>query len=277
MLRRLPLALALAAALFAIGCYWSYRHDQGRLAAIAAQVAAVSSAQDEQAIALLHWVYNNHGFEKNQGAFLWSKLGPTPIDVLERGGDCADKSRLLSAMLREIDIPSTLAMCFDAHGLPTHVVVEARLADGRRMVLDPIWDLHFPKAEPGQHYGLLDLRRDPEILFRRLEVVTAEAPPDAKIRRYNRAQDVYDRVTTINWDKNALLRWIGDRLAGDAPGDVYGIPRPTVLEEPKLFFAVFGAGATLTFLALYGLLAWRSRRYFSSRYTIPRSSPSSAR
>lgn len=37
------------------------------------------------------WVFQNKGFAKNDGYFLLKSLGPTPKQVLDKGGDCADK------------------------------------------------------------------------------------------------------------------------------------------------------------------------------------------
>lgn len=258
----LVLALLGAAAV----AYASYRSDQSAFAAKAAEVAPPGAPLDERAIALLHFVYGHHGFAKNKGYYMLPQLGPTSADVYERGGDCADKSRLLSSMLREIGVESTLAMCFDHDGAPTHTVVDARLPDGRRMLLDPIWDLYFPRPdEAGTYYSLIDLRRKPELLFERLDVVTASAAADAKIQRYNRAHDIYDHATTLNWEKSGLTRWVRDTFHADKGDEVHAVPRPLILEEPKLFMATFFAGAGVglgvlgaVVLALIG--RWRRRR-----------------
>src|SRR5688572_1347087 len=118
MLRRASPSLALLLTLLSILCWVSYRRDQARLGAIAREITAGVSAPEDRALELLHWVYQNQGFAKNEDYFLWKELRATPVDVLEEGGDCADKSRLLSSMLREIEIPSTLAMCVNDHGRP---------------------------------------------------------------------------------------------------------------------------------------------------------------
>jgi hypothetical protein len=238
----------------------AYREDHAFLAARAAAVTRMAAAPDDKALALLHFVYGQHGFAKNKGFFVLPQLGPTPLDVYERGGDCADKSRLLSAMLQEVGLQSSLAMCFDPEGHPTHTVVDAVLPDGRHMVLDPIWDLYFPRETPHEYYSLLDLRRRPELLFERLAVVTASVAVDAKIRRYNRTHDTYDHASTINWDKSWLTRTIRDVYFGDAGDAVYALPRPEWTEEPQLFVAYAAAGADLGSLALWGVIEWLVRR-----------------
>lgn len=238
----------------------AYRRDQATLAAHAEALTRTATAADDKALALLHFVYGQHGFAKNKGYYMLPQLGPTPLEVYERGGDCADKSRLLSAMLREVGLPSTLAMCFDHEGRPTHTVVDAVLPDGQHMLLDPIWDLHFPREAPHQYYSLLDLRRRPELLFERLAVVTASAADDAKIRRYNRAHDIYDHATTLNWEKSWMMRTIRDVYFGDEGDAVHAVPRPLWLEEPKVFVAYAAAGAALGVLGLWGLIEWVVRR-----------------
>lgn len=224
----------------------------------------------------MHWVYANKGFEKNEGYFAWKKLGPTPIQVLEKGGDCADKSRLLSSLLREIDIPSTLAMCFNKEGNPTHTIVDAEVEPGKRMLLDPIWDLHFPKETPGEYYSLLDLRRNPQILWDRLDQVTAVAPANAKIHRYNRAHDVYDWATTINWDKNDALRSVRDLLAEKMGDRVYALSRPAFTEEPKLFAGMALAFGSLGMMGLYGIGNWLLAIPFRRRVKKPAGAPAPA-
>src|SRR6266478_5690492 len=57
-----------------------------------------------------NWVYHNKGFGKNHRYFILPALGPTPIQVMEQGGDCADKSRLVAAMLNSIGIHAGLVM-----------------------------------------------------------------------------------------------------------------------------------------------------------------------
>jgi hypothetical protein len=269
MLRRATLWTALLLTVLALMCFLAYESDQGRLREIAHEVTKDKSTPEARAIALMEWVYRNKGFAKNQGYFIWKKLGPTSIDVLESGGDCADKSRLLSSMLRELEMPSTLAMCFDEHGQPTHTIVDAEVRPGVFMLLDPVWGLHFPKEEPGRYYSLIDLRRDPSILWRRLDQVTASAPPDDKIHKYNRAKDVYDRATTINWEKNDLLRALKDRLAATRGDAVYAVPRPVAMEEPKLFFALVLAIVALFTVAAYGALSWLSRSKLERRSAVP--------
>src|SRR4030066_922729 len=96
-------------------CYISYKSDISYLRSI---VRTHISTENSPGVfeSINHWVYQNKGFKKNPDFFLFKSLGPTPIQVLDKGGDCTDKSILLMAMLESIGIDSTLVMLFDADG-----------------------------------------------------------------------------------------------------------------------------------------------------------------
>lgn len=182
---------------------------------------------------LTHWVYNNQGFAKNQSYFLFRKLGPTPLQVLHSGGDCSDKSRLLSALLRRFDMDSTLVMLHACASCePTHTVVDIR-HNNWSMAADPVFDIVFPTGD-GSYYGLDVLQRFPMLLTARLDFLTHQRGSTDKIAYYPGNSESYSWPKTINWDKNIILRQIakGIRLAGYNP---YLIGRPHFLEDPKLF------------------------------------------
>jgi len=240
---RRPLRRGLAAAgltAFALGvcCYISYRFDCAKLRRIAEQAAPASQLPSQRVIALLDWVFHNRGFHENDRYFLLPQLRATPMQVVEGGGDCADKSRLLSSLLREVGIASTMLMCFDPRtGAPTHTVVEAKIEDNSFMVVDPVYRLWFPRPDGQGYYDLPALRRDPRILNSRLDDLLAVAAPRNPLHSYNRRSAVYDRATAINWNKNAVTRFLHDRIRAVKGDAVHRIPRPILLEEPKLFVA----------------------------------------
>ena len=238
-LRRGLAGAGLAAFTLGVCCYVSHLCDCERLRRIAEQVAPAGQLPSQRVLALLDWVYHNRGFHENNRYFLLPQLRATPMQIVDGGGDCADKSRLLSALLREVGIASTMLMCFDPRtGAPTHTVVEARIEDGAFMVVDPVYRLWFPRPDGRGYYDLLDLRRDPDILNRRLDDLLAFAAPRNPLHSYNRRSAVYDLATAINWNKNVVTRFLHDRIR-DVKGDaVCRIPRPILLEEPKLFVAL---------------------------------------
>lgn len=252
-------------ALFAISLisFAAYRIDRRALRTVAHELTDHVTEPSQRVLALNHWIHAHLPTKPNPDSFIWSRLRATPLQVLERGGDCADKSRLLSAMLRELGIPATMAMLFDKRtGLASHTVVEARLADDHYMVVDPSFELHFPDGESGQFLGIVELRRDPSALHRRLSDLQAAHARPALYHVYPVGYATYEGATTINWNKNAvtrtahdvLIRWVGEEL--------YRWSRPVALEEPKLFVSL----ATLVLaVSLYGCGQFVTRLGFRLR------------
>lgn len=250
------LSLTTAAALYA-----TLLVDQAELRATARDVTTGCRDDADRVLALLHWVHAHHGTTRNPAHFLWPKLRATPVQVLGRGGDCADKSRLLAAMARELDMRATLAMCVDKPGgSPVHTVVDVTLADGTAMLVDPAFELSFPREDGatvsggrGQYFCLADLRREPSLLIERLNRLRAERPWPALVHFYDERRIGYAGATTINWDKNLAVRAIGNVLEGVMGERLYALPRPWFLEEPKAFvaLAVITAGGGLFMLSLF--------------------------
>jgi hypothetical protein len=119
----------------AVGIWLSWVNDNAILRENAVAVTAGLSSDSTKISAINHWVYLNQGFTKNERFFLVPALGPTPNQVLESGGDCGDKSRLVSAMLWQLRINSGLAQIFPCRDCgPIHVVVEAEYEAGRMVV-----------------------------------------------------------------------------------------------------------------------------------------------
>ena len=238
-------------AVIGAACYGSHYADRLRLRRVAREVAAGQALPSERVLALLDWVYHNKGFRRNRRYFLLPQLRATPVQVMLEGGDCADKSRLLSALLREIRIPNTMLMCFSRAGRePSHTVVEARVEGGSHMVVDPVYRLWFPRPGSGGYYGLLDLRADPGILERRLDEVCAAAPRRSPLHSYNRQSAVYDAASSVNWDRNLLTMIMKKLIEARRGEDVYRWPRPVVLEEPKLFVTAGFVVAAVSCLVL---------------------------
>ena len=162
----------------ALACFVSYRQDQDFLGEMARRIVAGETTPAARVLALSNSIHRDQATHKNGSFFAVRRWGPTSRQVFVHGGDCADKSRLLCALLRELDISATPVMCFDPQtGLPTHTIVETDLGDGSRMIVDPTYDLYFPKPNAAGFYDLLDLRRDPDILANRIAELCASAPP----------------------------------------------------------------------------------------------------
>lgn len=254
---RLCLALALGFLVFGTIELVSWNADRARLRTLAAAVAAPAHGEVERLTRLTDWLFRNVKPGKNRRYHLWRKLDATPIQILEHGGDCEDKSKLLAVLLRELGIESSLAMLSScAQCKLTHTVVFIETRAGWTLA-DPAYGFTFPDRR-GSFHTIETLRAEPALLQNRLAELRAARGPDDVINQYHRDRDLYAHMTTFNWNKNALLRGAADllRAAGAEP---WSVPRPLFLDDPKQFFALLGLGGALGFALLALLLRPRRR------------------
>ncbi len=271
--RQLANRAAFALIVAALPCYVSYRLDCNHLRKTAEPIAADSSTSEARVLDLLHWVHNIPQSAENQHYFVLPRLRATPMQVLTSGGDCADKSRLLSSMLRQIGIPATMLMCFDPQTrTPTHTVVCALLGPGRTMIVDPAYDLCFPRRDGG-YYGLGELRDDPSILATRLAEMRSNVTRWHPVHAYNAASAHYGLAASVNWNKNSVMRAVHEVIHPMLGDELYSWPRPIALEEPKLFIALLSATGAMLALLLpraWSLAAqWLVRRAPAYKATTP--------
>lgn len=208
--------------------------------------------------ALNDWVYHHQGFSKNTGYFIVPALGPTPIQVLEKGGDCSDKSRLEAAMLNELGIEAGLVMiapCSRCRYI--HTVVEARY-EGGRMVVDPIWNIDYP-ADHGKFLGVRDLAWTSRGEERVTELQRERGGAD-KIAAMPVTEAKFEYAVAMNWDKDIVTHGIVKimRFVGYDPDTMF---RPRILEDPKLalfwllmIVAITAAVASAIFPRIYNWL-----------------------
>jgi hypothetical protein len=254
--------LALGVGLAASSAYFFliWHQDNARLKAFAADMLGDGPVTDQEIDRLNHKIYGTQGFAKNQSYYLWKALGPTPIQILQQGGDCSNKSRLLAAILGEYGVHASLVMlapCDDC-GFK-HTVVEARASDGP-IVVDPVYDISFPKPDGG-YYDLNDLQASPGILESRLTQLVDLRGPDDKIAYYHKSADGshYGFPKTINLDKNVATRAAKAVLSlfVERPQLAY---RPRFLEDPKLFLTLAAGVSSLLCFGLAFLLHRLGRR-----------------
>jgi len=209
------------------------------------------------------WVYANKGFAKNPRYFGFSSLGPTPIDVLEAGGDCADKSRLLSSMLRTIGIESSLAMLYPCPDCdPEHTVVIAKSEEGW-IVADPVYNVMFPEVGGG-YMTVGRLMASDDVLTQRLRQLKADRGPGDKINEYELSLLHYRYLTTVNWNKNVATRLVAGTLE-HLGHDPRIVPRPQPLEDPKYALEWLCALLALALLGIGALSALLSARISTLR------------
>jgi hypothetical protein len=188
----------------------------------------------------------------------FSFLRPTPLQVIENGGDCADRSRLVIALLRRRGISASKWALYNPKGESVHAVVQADVETGE-MVADPLFGIWFPKPDGG-YYDIAELRGDPNILAQRVRALRAEGlePGADHLEGYNFSEYAYTNARTINWKKSPLM-FLTYRLLRKLMGTrVDELHRPAFVEEPPLM-VIYGAAAIELFIILTWLLLERVR------------------
>jgi hypothetical protein len=191
------------------------------------------------------------------------------MQILEWGGDCSNKSRLVAAMLNELNIDAGLVMLSPCPGCQfIHTVVEAEHENGR-MVVDPIWHVDYPAAD-GQFLGVRDLSWT-SLGREHVAQLKNERGPADKIAAMPDSEATFDYAVALNWEKNRMTRAAAAvlRLLGYDPDRMF---RPRFLEDPKLaltLFLVFAGVATIMGRVLLGFFGgglvhraagWRTSR-----------------
>lgn len=215
----------------ALGVFADWQHDNALLRQQAVKITANLNTDSERIRAINDWVYQNKGFGKNNHHFILAPLGPTPLQVLEFGGDCSDKSRLVAAMLTELDVEAGLVMVSPCPNCAfIHTVVEAQY-EGGRMVVDPIWHVDYPTGD-GRFLGVRDLAGTSRGRERIAELQRERGPSD-KIAGMPATEATFDYAVAINWDKNMATRAVAAtlHLLGYTPEQMF---RPKFIEDPKL-------------------------------------------
>lgn len=268
------IALAAFALVSSLLLFSSWLGERSLLHSIATSIAARSARPEDQLSRLTAWVYRNKGFEKNPGYFLWKRLDATPKQVLQRGGDCEDKSKLLSALVQELGIPSTMAMLYHCDGncQPVHTVTLARTQSGWTP-LDAVYNITFRNRE-GKAIPVQQLMHQPHILNARLDQLESVRGPFDKIARYKRGLETYSHLTTINWDKNAATRTAATLIRA-LGGDPRLTPRPLFLDDPKQFFSILGFGLT-AFLLIAAFIVEHTRQRLLARWPAHGAAPATA-
>lgn len=186
-------------------------------------------------------------------------LRPTPWQVIEKGGDCADRSRLVIALMRLRGIQASKWALYDAQGESRHAVVQAEVESGK-MVVDPLFGIWFPKPDGG-YFAIPELKQDPAIVVQRISDLRAKGqrPGTDRLETYRFDQYVYSNARTINWNKSPIFRIsysILHRLLGDRVDD---LRRPAFVEEPALM-VVYGTAGFEVVIVLVWLVAERRRK-----------------
>lgn len=263
--RRLGWVIGAISLFCAIGIFFTWHQDEVELRLQAETITKNLNTVSARIRAINDWVYHNKGFVKNERYFIVAALGPTPIQVMEQGGECGDKSRLVAALLDSLGIEAGLVMIAPCHHCGfIHTVVEAQYEAGR-MVVDPTWDVDYPSGD-GRFLGVRDLagtnrgrERLAELRHQRLatEKIMNMPPDDA----------TFDHAVAMNWDRNVVTRTVAAMLrSGSYSPETFF--RPKILEDPKLLLIYFLIGLAVT-CALGGVLLDFGLRSVMTRISQP--------
>jgi hypothetical protein len=245
----------------------SYFHDQHTLAERLNSVAAAGLPPSEVTLRALELLKDLPSIDSNEQYFLlpaFHFLRATPRQILRDGGDCADRSRLLIALLHTRNIFASKWALYSKDLRPAHSVIEVHTELGR-MVVDPLFGLWFPRPGGG-YYSIEDLRRDPGLLYARVRYQQSQQlqTGGANIDRYPLQVYFYGLARTINWDKSAAEHFCYRILHALIGSNADYIPRPIWVEQPSLIaFAMIIVLELL--LVVVVLLAKLRSRHLASR------------
>jgi hypothetical protein len=262
--RRLGWIIGAIPLFFAIGIFFTWHQDEVVLRLQAEAITKNLNTDSARIRAINDWVFHNKGFLKNERYFIVAALGPTPIQVMEQGGECGDKSRLVAALLDSLGIDAGLVMIAPCHHCGfIHTVLEAQYEAGR-MVVDPTWDVDYPSGD-GRFLGVRDLagtnrgrERAAELRHQRSAEKIVNMPDD---------DATFDYAVAMNWDRNVVTRTVAAmlRARGYSPETFF---RPKILEDPKLLLIYLLTGMAAA-CALGGLLLYLGLRSVMIRISQP--------
>jgi len=246
-----------------------YVREQGALTQYVNHVADASSPPSEQVKAIVLSLKDKQGNTTNSYFLcpLFRFLRPTPWQVVKLGGDCADRSRLVIALLRLRRIHASKWALYNAQGESKHAVIEADVESGR-MVADPLFGLWFPRPSGG-YYTIAEMKKDPNILLQRIAQLRSQGsdPGAAPLKFYEFDQYVYSDARTINWNKPVLGTFfrVLHFLLGERTNQ---ISRPSFVEEPPLMLIYGIAGLELCILLAWFLLVRRRGSGSSAKFPV---------
>lgn len=240
-----------------------YLEEERYLSTVMDRIAPETLPPSQQAIKVVESLREKPDID-NSSYFLlpvFSFLRATPRQILEQGGECGDRSRLLVRMLAVRRIKASKWALYSKDMTPYHAVVELEAETGK-MVVDPLFGLWFPRPGGG-YYGIRELQQSPDILRDRIRSLLEQGkrPGTSDIRWYPFDKYRYEYAKSINWDK-----WPGMWIAYGALRLIVGpsvddLQRPTFVEIPQLMVVIIVGVLQGGLLAMQLLLAVRKRKH----------------
>ena len=240
------------ACLFVLQCisFIDYLNEEEYLLGLMDRVAPRSLPPSDQAIKVVESlkglpVKDFSALQQDSRYFLlpiFSFLRPMPRQVMEQGGDCADRSRLVIRMLRLHGIGASKWALYTKEMKSVHAVVELE-AEAGKMVADPLYGLWFPRPDGG-YYDIKELRQSPSILQGRIQTLLREGvrPGSSDLKSYPIDEYTYQYAKSINWEKWAVTWPLYKALSIIMGPSIDNFQRPMLVEAPQLMVMMM-AGA----------------------------------
>jgi hypothetical protein len=171
-------------------------------------------------------------------------MRPTALQIIRGGGACAHRTRLFIVILRQYGIKARKRPLHSREGRPVHVVAEVQTEPGP-LYVDLLYNIAHVRDD-GTPLTLEALAHE-DTLRASIESWIARGSEQAKLYRFDEYQ--FTDVRTINWNKNAPLRWTYKLLTlvmGETRAKAF--PRPYLSEEPALMVIVICVGTSLVLL-----------------------------
>ena len=243
------------ACLFVLQCISivHYLNEEKYLLNLMDSIALRSLPPSEQAIKVVESLKPLPEIE-NSSYFLlpiFSVLRPMPRQVIEQGGNCADRSRLVIRMLRLHGIDATKWALYTKEMKSVHAVVELQAETGK-MVADPLYGLWFPRPDGG-YYDIKELRQSPSILQGRIQTLLREGmrPGSSNLKSYPIDEYTYQYTKSINWEKWVVTWPLYKALSVILGPSLDDLRRPAFVEAPQLMVIIFTAALQAGLITIY--------------------------
>ena len=230
-----------------------FLNEERYLSDLMDRIVPRSLPPSEQAIKVVESLREKADID-NPSYFLFPIFGflrATPHQVMEQGGECGDRSRLVIRLLSVRGIKASKWALYSKEGKSVHATVELEAESGK-MVVDPLFGLWFPRASGG-YYGIRELRQSPGILHDRIHSFIAQGkrPGTRDLRTYPLDDYSYEYAKTINWDKWVGLSSLYKALRVIMGTSIDDLQRPVFVEAPQLLVVMIAAAFQGGLVILY--------------------------
>ena len=265
------------ACLFVLQCISiiDYLHEEEYLSGLMDRIAPRSLPPSEQAMKVVESLKGLPVMPQDTPYFLlpiFSFLRPMPRQVMEQGGDCGDRSRLVIRMLRLHGISASKWALYTKEMKSVHAVVELETEAGK-MVADPLYGLWFPRPDGG-YYDIKELRQSSSILQGRIQTLLREGvrPGSSDLKSYPIDEYTYQYAKSINWEKWAVTWPLYKALSIIMGPSIDNLQRPAFVEAPQLMVVIMAAvlqgGLIITYFS-FVRLGGNMKRAGSSSHRRP--------